>query len=64
ASIRYLLLWNFIGAPSVSFPCGFSDGLPVGLQVAAPPGSDRALVALGSVLEALTRPLETAWQPA
>ena len=58
ASIRYLLLWNFIGAPCLSFPCGLSDGLPVGFQAAAAPGSDRSLVALGAELESLVRPPE------
>lgn len=53
ASIRYLLLWNFVGAPCLSMPCGSSDGLPVGLQLAAPPGSDRSLVRLGVELEAI-----------
>ncbi len=53
ASIRYLLLWNFVGAPALSMPCGMSDGLPVGLQVAAAPGSDRSLVRLGAEIESV-----------
>jgi aspartyl-tRNA(Asn)/glutamyl-tRNA(Gln) amidotransferase subunit A len=56
ASIRFLLLWNFVGAPCVSLPCGEPTDLPVGLQVAAPPGSDRSLVRLCSEIEQLVSP--------
>ena len=63
ASIRYLLIWNFIGAPALSVPCGLARGLPVGLQIAAPPGADRALVACAVALEELLRPAETASPP-
>ena len=36
---------NLAGVPAVSFPAGTSGGLPVGLQLMGPPGSDRGLIA-------------------
>jgi len=49
---------NMAGNASASFPCGLSDGLPVGLQVMAPPMADERLYRVGGVLE---RALESAW---
>lgn len=51
ACIRYLLRWNFGGAPALSLPCGVEDGLPVGLQLAARPGGEKLLLALGAEAE-------------
>ncbi|HVV94921.1 MAG TPA: indoleacetamide hydrolase [Hyphomicrobiales bacterium] len=46
------------GLPSLSLPAGLSTGgLPVGLTFDAPAGRDRALLALGLVVEALLPPL-------
>jgi aspartyl-tRNA(Asn)/glutamyl-tRNA(Gln) amidotransferase subunit A len=39
------------GIPAVSIPCGFIDGLPVGLQVMAPVGQDEALLKFCMELE-------------
>jgi amidase len=43
---RFARLWNLLGWPAVSIP-GFSGatGLPVGVQLVAPPGHDEQLVA-------------------
>jgi len=35
---------NLAGIPALSIPCGLSDGLPVGLQLIAKQGADRALL--------------------
>ena len=55
---RHLLLlsrnaipWSLTGFPAVSVPCGFSAGLPVGLQLVARPWREDLLVALGGALE-------------
>ncbi|HMT85897.1 MAG TPA: Asp-tRNA(Asn)/Glu-tRNA(Gln) amidotransferase subunit GatA [Arachnia sp.] len=49
---------NLAGNASASFPIGLSDGLPVGLQVIAPPLADARLYRVGGVLE---RALEQRW---
>ncbi|MDF1489454.1 Asp-tRNA(Asn)/Glu-tRNA(Gln) amidotransferase subunit GatA [Tessaracoccus caeni] len=49
---------NLAGNASASFPIGLSNGLPVGLQVIAPPLADERLYRVGGVLE---RELERRW---
>jgi Asp-tRNA(Asn)/Glu-tRNA(Gln) amidotransferase A subunit family amidase len=42
---RLCVRWTLVGAPAVSLPSGAGPaGLPLGLQVCGPPGSDRALM--------------------
>ena len=34
---RNAIPWSFVGFPAVTVPCGWVDGLPVGLQLVAAP---------------------------
>lgn len=48
---------NVWGLPAISVPCGFtSEGLPIGLQIAAAPGEDAKLVRAAYGCEAITAP--------
>lgn len=42
----YCGLFNWLKFPSVSVPCGFVDGLPVGLQIVGPSGSEAKILRL------------------
>lgn len=42
----YTAMFNWLRFPAVSVPCGFVDGLPVGLQIVGPPGSDATVLRL------------------
>ena len=42
---------NMAGLPSLSIPCGLSDGLPVGLQLVGPQFSENLLFRVGHTLE-------------
>ncbi len=45
---------NLTGAPAITLPCGWSlDGLPIGLQLAAAPGADAALLAAAGFVESV-----------
>jgi 2-dehydropantoate 2-reductase len=45
--------YNVTGQPAITVPCGVTaDGLPVGLQLAAPVGEDAALLRLAASVEA------------
>jgi aspartyl-tRNA(Asn)/glutamyl-tRNA(Gln) amidotransferase subunit A len=45
ASTRLVRPFNVLGWPALSIPCGRSrDGLPIGLQLVAPPGQDESLL--------------------
>jgi aspartyl-tRNA(Asn)/glutamyl-tRNA(Gln) amidotransferase subunit A len=52
ASTRLVRPFNVLGWPALSMPCGrSSEGLPVGLQLVAPPGRDESLLSFGEALE-------------
>src|SRR5205823_1935293 len=42
---------NMAGLPSLSIPCGLSEGLPVGLQLVGPQFAENALFRAGHALE-------------
>jgi Asp-tRNA(Asn)/Glu-tRNA(Gln) amidotransferase A subunit family amidase len=46
-------LANLTGQPAVSLPCGFSEGLPVGVQLMGRLNSDEQLLAVANALERL-----------
>ncbi|MFN3590713.1 MAG: amidase [Thermaurantiacus sp.] len=48
----FTALANIAGLPALSLPAGWTEeGLPVGIQLLARPGAERALIALGTQLE-------------
>jgi Asp-tRNA(Asn)/Glu-tRNA(Gln) amidotransferase A subunit family amidase len=42
----YTSIFNWLNFPATSVPCGFVDEMPVGLQIAGPPGSDATIFRL------------------
>ena len=47
--------WNALGWPSINIPAGFTaDGLPIGVQLMGPEGSEPLLISLAASLEAIT----------
>ena len=51
-AVGYTPIHNAAGCPAMSVPLGRSDGLPVGMHFAAPPGADGVLLSLAHELEA------------
>lgn len=45
---------NLVGAPALSIPAGQEDGLPVGVQLVAPPLADERMFALAAAFEQAT----------
>jgi aspartyl-tRNA(Asn)/glutamyl-tRNA(Gln) amidotransferase subunit A len=46
---------NLAGVPGISFPCGSSDeGMPVGLQLVGPRGSDALLLSMAAAYQRAT----------
>lgn len=45
---------NLCGLPGLSFPCGFAEGLPIGMQFVGPPFSENTLIAFGRTFQSLT----------
>ena len=48
---RNAIPWSLTGFPAVSVPCGWSEGLPVGVQVVAAPWREDLLVTVGCAVE-------------
>lgn len=45
---------NLCGLPAVSIPCGFVNGLPIGLQIVGPPFTENRLLAFARAFQAGT----------
>lgn len=50
----YTVPANLAGLPAMSLPAGFSDNMPVGLQLLAPQFAESELLSLGAVYQELT----------
>jgi aspartyl-tRNA(Asn)/glutamyl-tRNA(Gln) amidotransferase subunit A len=50
----YTIGANLAGLPGISVPCGFADGLPVGLQLVGPHFAEEALLACAHQYQLLT----------
>ena len=48
---RNAIPWSVVGFPAISVPVGRVDGLPVGLQLVAPPHAEERLVEVGRMVE-------------
>ena len=46
---------NLAGVPAISMPCGFVEGLPVGLQLTGPHFREDQLLRIGYTFEALQK---------
>ena len=52
----FTALANILGAPALAVPWGHSpDGLPLSMQVVAPPGGEAHVLRLGAMLECMAR---------
>jgi aspartyl-tRNA(Asn)/glutamyl-tRNA(Gln) amidotransferase subunit A len=47
----HTVMFNVLGFPAASIPCGYVDGLPVGLQIIAPPGNDAKVLRVARAFE-------------
>ena len=51
---RFSLIWTYTGLPTLTLPYGLSEaGLPLGLQLVAPPNREADLLAIGRKMEAV-----------
>ncbi len=54
ALTRFTRIFNLTGLPAISLPCGFDQGLPIGLQIAGRPGDDGNVLLAGIEFEGAT----------
>jgi aspartyl-tRNA(Asn)/glutamyl-tRNA(Gln) amidotransferase subunit A len=50
----YTIGANLAGLPGISIPCGFAEGLPVGLQIVGPHFAEAALLSCAHQYQQLT----------
>ena len=50
-SYGFTPIWNLTGLPAISIPCGLSEGLPVGIQLAGPAFSENRILDAAHALE-------------
>jgi aspartyl-tRNA(Asn)/glutamyl-tRNA(Gln) amidotransferase subunit A len=49
---RFNSPWSYAGWPAMTIPCGLADdGLPVGMQIVAPPHSELSVLSAAAWLE-------------
>jgi aspartyl-tRNA(Asn)/glutamyl-tRNA(Gln) amidotransferase subunit A len=53
----YTIPTSLYGGPSISVPCGLSEGLPVGLQITGPTMADDRMYRIAAALETVVPPL-------
>ena len=53
----FTMMFNWVGWPALTVPCGLVDGLPVGLQIVGPPGSDALVLRAAQAFHAAGPPL-------
>jgi len=47
----HTMIFNWLGLPAVSVPCGFVDGLPVGLQIASWAGREDMVLRVAAAFQ-------------
>lgn len=56
AIVANTMIFNILGLPALSIPCGFSrEGLPIGLEICGPRFSEATLLALGAAYQRSTQ---------
>ena len=54
ALTRFTRIYNLIGIPALSIPCGFSrEGMPIGLQIAGRPFDEETVLGIGCAYEVI-----------
>jgi aspartyl-tRNA(Asn)/glutamyl-tRNA(Gln) amidotransferase subunit A len=55
---RNFLIANVTGIPALAVPVAVHDGLPIGVQILAPPGGDQVCLQVGRALESVVADLD------
>ena len=45
--------FSYLGLPALALPCGFADGLPVGMQLVGRPHDEATLLAVGAAFQSM-----------